>query len=228
MQWYRVQEWGNLARMACGALLLGTLLPACKSSYILLDAARNANQAKLQAALQEGADPNRLINGTTPLLAAIYYSRPETALESTGIVRQLAGAGADLNQTASLPEAGPPATPLVLAVSLGDEPMVALLLELGADAGIPGWQGMTPLMEAARVGRTDIVRRLLQVGAQVDRTDSLGRTALGWAALTGRSETAAALLRQGASTDLADLDGKSPLDLARERNHIAVVRLLDR
>ncbi len=51
------------------------------------------------------------------------------------------------------------------AIHKGQAGAVTRLLDLGADPGLPAWNGLTPLIMAAGEGSLDIVRELLDRGA---------------------------------------------------------------
>ncbi len=51
-------------------------------------------------------------------------------------------------------------------------------------------------------------------------------TALHWAAKENESRVAKLLIDKGADVYAEDKDGKKPIDLARERNHSSVEKLL--
>ena len=79
-------------------------------------------------------------------------------------------------------------TPLWLASVNGDAPMIAALLEAGADANEKLPLGRTPLMIAARTGNVDAMKVLLDGGADVNAKETLrGTTPLMWAADEGHA-----------------------------------------
>jgi hypothetical protein len=56
---------------------------------------------------------------------------------------------------------------------------IRLLIDLGADVNLPGYQGVTPLiMAAAYTARPDVFRILLQAGADPTVTDAWGANAI--------------------------------------------------
>jgi ankyrin repeat protein len=90
-------------------------------------------------------------------------------------------------------------TPLWLAASQGDAPIIAALLKGGADANEQLPLGRRPLMLAARSGQVDAVRALLDGGADVNaKEDARGTTALMQAADQGHADVIAVLIERGA------------------------------
>lgn len=70
-------------------------------------------------------------------------------------------------------------TALHLACQLGNEPMVSLLLDRGADANISGPGYCTPLHVAIDQRRPSIVKKLLEIGdVDISLRDGAGRNAL--------------------------------------------------
>jgi ankyrin repeat protein len=68
-------------------------------------------------------------------------------------------------------------TALHLACEMGNEPMVDVLLELGADPNYQGPAKCTPLHVAIDSRRVPIVKKLLEKGADTEIRDSSGRDA---------------------------------------------------
>jgi len=92
------------------------------------------------------------------------------------------------------------ATPLAAAVRVGNEPVVNLLLQAGAEPSGPEVPAMvTPLHLAAARGQAGIVQALLRSHAAVDAVDAHGETPLCYALREGRTDTIA-LLRQAGGT----------------------------
>nr|CAD2184157.1 unnamed protein product [Meloidogyne enterolobii] len=80
-------------------------------------------------------------------------------------------------------------SPLVQACFKGNEEMVKMLLEIGADADIRYHdQGYTPLMFAALAGKPKICQLLLDSGASTHVENSIGKTAGEMAAFVGQYE----------------------------------------
>ena len=111
--------------------------------------------------------------------------------------------------------------------------VIDLLLSAGADPNeavvvVPeGLYDNTILGLAAADGRGDVISKLLAGGAKIDTTDRDGLTALHWAAIFNRPEAVSALLAAGASPAARDKRGLRPLDHARRRRRVRVIRLLE-
>lgn len=125
--------------------------------------------------------------------------------------------------------------PLHEAAWSGDESVVTLLLDRGADVnGRDYLSGMPPLFLAAARGRTGVVRPLVARGAQVDATDDGGRTALILAAGANPQDAPGAalcvkiLLSHGVDPRVRDHAGGTALELARQRANRPIISLLER
>lgn len=123
----------------------------------------------------------------------------------------------------------PLATPLNLAVKVGNENAVLFLLERDASINRYGAsfnESGTPLHIAARHGRTAIARMLLAKGADANpEIPYLQTTPLHLAAFHGHFDIVVLLLNQQGSSK-QDHDGNTPLDYAVDGNHTRVVQLL--
>ena len=137
-------------------------------------------------------------------------------------------------------------TPLLYAVGQGNETMVRLLLENGADANVlhseprygPPEQSMA-LHIAARDGNLHLVRLLLDHGADVNKGISRGAFfavkwtpgARGWTALhaaaeRGHIDVAKRLIHRGADVNARTIAGNTPLDFAKQHSHTKVAQYL--
>jgi ankyrin repeat protein len=148
----------------------------------------------LQAA---GVDPD----GTTALHWAAYHDRIDE-------VRVLLGKGAKADVANRFGS-----TPLSLACRNGNEAMVALLLEAGAD---PNAGAEPPLLTASRHGRPGVLKALLAKGAKVDSN------ALMAAAAEGHADAVGLLLDAGAKPK----SGFGPLHVAARNGRLDAVRVL--
>jgi len=125
-------------------------------------------------------------------------------------------------------------TPLMLACSTGNEPVVEILLREGASVQHRNRRGMTPLLCAAEGGQASIVRRILEAGSDPSDICEDGKTALmyaaeqyGWLADEGDNEEVLyrLLIDRGVDLEALDSEGKSALDHAQEndRNRGAIL-----
>ncbi len=93
------------------------------------------------------------------------------------------------------------ATPLAEAARVGNEPVVNVLLQAGADPdGIEATTAVTPLHLAAARGHAAIAEALLRHRAKVDAADARGETPLCYALREGHTNAVALLRRAGGTT----------------------------
>jgi ankyrin repeat protein len=129
----------------------------------LIDAARDGEVAEIAAALLDGADPNAVVDGWTPLLRAAdgsYVAAIDALLTAGAHVD-----GADGNGF----------TPLMLAATYGCSAAVTTLLTAGADAHHANNFGHTALHWASIHGHVDAARVLLEAGARTDVSSKYGQ-----------------------------------------------------
>ncbi len=160
-------------------------------------------------------------HGRTPLHVATFARQRQA-------VRALIHARAD---TAALDRDRYDA--VTIAAVADDEETLRVLLELGASAKLvtSRYDG-TALIAAAHLGHDGVVRQLIAAGAPLDHVNNLHWTALIEAVVLGDGKarhqaTVAALLKARANTALADRAGQTPLQLARERGYIEIVRMIE-
>ena len=132
------------------------------------------------------------------------------------MVRLLLESGGDPNE----------GSPLFSACSRGDDRIVIILLEAGADPNLKNQEGKSPLWSASSQDRPQIVKLLLHFGALPDLQDKYGESLFFSAALRGQTELVALILKSGAEPNIKNKRGKSPLYCSSSRGHLDIVRLL--
>ncbi|KAM0465253.1 hypothetical protein ACHAPV_002252 [Trichoderma viride] len=162
-------------------------------------------------------------NGQTTLswVAGQDYEATRKQHSYETIVRLLLGKGVDVE---AKDNAG--RTPLSWAAWRGNEAMVKLLLEKGADVKAKNAR-RAPLSWAAEGGNVSIINLLIYKGAELEAKDTAYyRTPLSWAAVQGNKATIQLLLEKGADIEAKDKIGRTPLLLAVESGNEANVKLL--
>lgn len=123
-------------------------------------------------------------------------------------------------------------TALMVAVEIGRDDAVNMLLDYGADVDARPrvHTTRTALQFAAELGDMDMVRLLLSHGADVNSSASShgGATALQFAVMTGNCNTVAELLDHGAQLDAlpSKIDGMWPLEGAAANGRLDMIRFL--
>ena len=106
-------------------------------------------------------------------------------------------------------------TPLISAITTGDEELVQLMLQRGASVEARCTDQITPLMHAVNRGCLSILELLLKKGAQIDSTTA-GWTALHRAADMMNVTMVKLLLAKG-----ADIEARSPEDFSPKQHPLA-------
>jgi len=162
------------------------------------------------------------LDGFTPLMR-MAQQKNLSSPEHLALIRRLIDAGMDpLHGLYGLPNG---TTPLYLAAWYGNAPLLALLLEKGADAKTVVRQE-SALMMAAHGGHLDAVEILLKAGADLAFHSRDGESALTYAMRGQNLEIVKFLLKQGAPVKIQDTGGFSPLFAALESLQPEFVRLL--
>jgi ankyrin repeat protein len=168
-------EWGNtpLAKATLGGHVeaVRLLLEAGADPDGELDAECTPLMVASKAAIAEllirsGADPNKLIDGCTPLNAAVHRNSLEVA-----VVLLAGGAKPDV-----LTE--PHGCALSTAIAKGYLDLAQLLIDSSASVNLHSKKGWPPLMYAASYDREAIISKLVAEGADVHFRDDDGDTPL--------------------------------------------------
>nr|XP_032815029.1 neurogenic locus notch homolog protein 1-like isoform X2 [Petromyzon marinus] len=180
-------------------------------------AARYARSDAAKRLLDAGADANLPDNmGRSPLHAAV-------SADAQGVFQILIRNRAT-DVDARMHDG---TTPLILAARLAVEGMAEELINCHADVNKVDDLGKSALHWAAAVNNVEATLVLLKNGANKDMQDNKEETPLFLAAREGSYETAKLLLDHFASRDITDHVDRLPRDIAQERLHHDIVRLLD-
>jgi ankyrin repeat protein len=182
----------------------------------------------------------RNAQGASLLAICVYHGRPDVArllldrghqpdfhesvmLGLSHRARMAIEQGQDVN---ALAPDGFPA--LALAVFFEQDPILAQLLESGADVNQAAANGMriTALHAAAARKNYAAIRELLKRGADVNARQHADWTALHSAGQTGDGEMARILLEAGADPAMRTDKGETAYDLALAAGHSAILPLL--
>jgi len=148
-------------------------------------------------------------------------------LGNAGRVKELLQATPELVNARTRPGGG--WAPLHIAAREGQEETARVLLDAGADVN-GGEEKSSPLVWAVWTEQPNLklVKLLIDRGADVNRHAGLGAgTSLHLAAQAGNVALVKLLLEAKADPTAKEWKGKTPLDLAKERKHPDVVKLLE-
>ncbi|KAK6518203.1 hypothetical protein TWF506_005362 [Arthrobotrys conoides] len=172
-------------------------------------AAASGNVSVVEFLLANGANVETGdIGKQTPLIHAV-----KTGHEI--VVKKLLDYGAQIDR----------GCPLKYAADNGDEKMVALLLQNGANPHLLD-QYPTMVFNAAMKGHISTIQLLLDNGIDIDAKGYNDQTLLAYAASRGHLGIVQLLLDRGANIHAADNKGQTPLWKAALKGQPAVVRLL--
>ncbi|KAI9701441.1 MAG: hypothetical protein M1836_001496 [Candelina mexicana] len=116
--------------------------------------------------------------------------------------------------------------PIGLAIRLGNERIVRLLLEYNADIEFKTTKLRSALWVAAWMGHKDIVQILLDYRADLESMHENGTTPLMIAADNGHTDVVQLLLDHEADVNIKGPGDWTPLHSAAQNDHIDIVRLL--
>ena len=225
---------GAIHLALAAALALGTLAALPAIAQVGPSATEAAQYKGLHAAAHKGdlaqieklvaakADLNaREAHGRTPIHVAAFARQREA-------IRALAKAGANLNLLENDRYDG-----VTIASVADDEDTLRTLLELGASAKLTTsrYDG-TALIAAAHLGHDGVVRQLIKAGAPLDHVNNLHWTAVIESIVLGdggkrHQATLKALIDARANLQLKDRTGTTPLQLARSRGYLEMVKMLE-
>ncbi|XP_076937554.1 protein VAPYRIN-like [Bidens hawaiensis] len=175
-------------------------------------------------------------DGNTALHLAVEERRQDCA-------RLLLASGARFDVCS----AGAGETPLHIAAALGDEHMVNLLIQKGANKNIQNRDKKTAYDVAAEHGHTRLydvlgladtlcvatrkgdiktIKRVIQNGVTLNGPDQNGWTVLHRASFKGWADITRVLIKNGVDIDARDEDGYTALHCAVESGHVDVIELL--
>jgi uncharacterized protein len=215
-------------------LLLLSLAPATTAAQVAPTPTEVARYTGLHAAAHLGdvvrieqlagakADLNSRDNyGRTPLHVATYARQRDA-------IRALVKAGArhDVLETDRYDA-------VTIASVADDEETLRVLLQLGASAKLvtSRYDG-TALIASAHLGHDGVVRQLIAAGAPLDHVNNLHWTATIESIVLGNGgprhqATLQALVKAGANLQLTDRQGNTPLQLAKSRGYVEMVKMLE-
>ena len=170
--------------------------------------------------LKAGANPSITDQeGRTALIYAIQNKQPETAI----IARLLR---TDLKSTINQSDEKK-VTPLLYAAKHGNDEIVTMLLQAGADIHAKSISNMGILMYAAqnsKPGVEKIIRTLIQAGAHIDAQNVGGQTALFYAVDCENRMALKELLAAKADPYLTGDDSPAPLLYALQKENKKIMK----
>lgn len=169
-----------------------------------------------QEMIGHGADvnlPDR--QGMTPL-----HEAADTA--NIKMAKLLIAAGADVGKA----QQSSRVTPLILSIRQSSKALAEVLLDNGADPGLPDGDGITPLMAAASKPSSAIAGLLLAAGASATVKDRLGRNVLQHCNSMLDEKIVKAFIDGGADVNNRDTWQRAPIINAMQDHNRTLVKLL--
>ncbi|MBN2533408.1 MAG: ankyrin repeat domain-containing protein [Spirochaetales bacterium] len=213
----------------------------------LYEAIWEGNVDAVKKLVESGAEVNKMVEGTTPLIIASRtgnlsivrfllshkadvtittrsgYSAFLPALydNNTEIVKLFLNAGVNLKA-----DCYKETYPLHVATDRQNLELIILFIQNGISVNQKNSSGRTPLMNAAGNGNMDIARYLIQNKAGLNEQDNNGNTALMYACSGNYLELFKFLVDQGATINLKNNEGKSVIVCAAEEENREIVQFL--
>ena len=126
------------------------------------------------------------------------------------LVRELLTAGADPDKYKD----SNGFTALIVAVNRGNDSIVSILIQHGANPNIQNKYENTALHNAALNGNNEVITTLIKAGADLNIQNDEGKTALYRAAENGNNEVITTLIEAGADLNIQRKDGNTALQNA--------------
>lgn len=197
----------------------------------LVEACYYRNVQAVSVLLENGADPNRFLEGRYSPLEAALTNGPAGVIDekSLEIVKMLVEAGCDVNKHAS---SATVAIQLSIAVGGGKnndiiEEIFLYLLDNGVKKEIDVFHNII------RKGNVELAEKLIkEYSFNVNERGHLGKNSLiiavSYSSKTPTTEMVQLLLQNGADKSLKDDMGKTAFDYAVEENNQAIMYLLEK
>ncbi|KAL5010865.1 hypothetical protein ScPMuIL_013170 [Solemya velum] len=181
--------------------------PNAKKDTALLWAARWGHEQTVKTLLVNKADPD-LANdkGSTALYWAVRYEHVTTA----EILLQYGKANPNKTRKLGL------VAPIIVAAAYGNDKLVHILLDYGADVNFCIRGNERPLHHAAREGYPKVIKTLLDRGASIHDEDERGDTAIILAARSDHVKVIKLLLSRGANPTHKNHNGNDAWHFAIE------------
>lgn len=196
----RIKNWYNVDRKF-----------STSGRTALIWAAGGGHEAVVWLVIERGANVNVKIQWGFTALSWAAIQGHQT------VVWLLVERGPEIDVKTAPPLQLEAAIPLIQVAKMGQDDMVNLLLELGANIEAKDHTNNTALIHAAEGDRNSesVVRLLLEKGADVEAKNAKNRTALIVAAEKGHSAVVQLLLERGANIEARGVLGRTALVEAR-------------
>ncbi|MHB9134428.1 MAG: ankyrin repeat domain-containing protein [Armatimonadota bacterium] len=249
--WHVGAQWDATARKVtvtdpvAGILALPVEKVICDPPHPLFQAIQAADLAKVRKFLDTVKFPAKALPlswavnvGTVEIAQLLLERRANVDMDDRGSRGSSLYQAVDENNLAMVklllthgakPDGSTPLNlhvPLVRAARLGNQAIVTVLLQAGANVNLNQPYGGTPLMNAVFGHHRPIVELLLLAGADVKQTVEGKSTVLHTAVICKDVELAGLLLKAGANINARNTDGLTPLALARKCKYTTIAEYL--